>query len=104
MKSRWASSKPDEEVSHLLSQAKQAVVRDDYRSANKLLRGALDLKAVKTASMSDQKTIVYALDFATPAEEFQYETKQYEGNQLLLKADARKKPAIAFKRSGQQIC
>ena len=79
------SGQPEEEVDRLVNQAKEAVIRDDYRSANGLLGKALDLKAAKTASMYDQKTIVYALDFDTPLEEFRYEAKQYEGNRLLLK-------------------
>jgi hypothetical protein len=75
----------DDKVSKLIVRAKDAAASDDYKSANQLLSAALDLKAIEAAGRYDTDTIVYSLTFDTPAEEYQYEIRQYESNLLLLK-------------------
>jgi hypothetical protein len=73
------------EVQRLMKSAETSVKEDDYKTANYTLAKALEILATNVGSGYDDTTLVYALKFDTPHEEFRYEESKYQSNIILIK-------------------
>jgi len=72
------------EVANLKAQAKASADKGDYVRANADLQQAQQLLTVAIHKMLDSQTIVYDLNFETPADEYEYELKRFVGYEELI--------------------
>lgn len=78
----------------VMTEAKSYAGRKNYVHANKLLQQAQTTMTVALHKMLDSKTLVYDLNFETPADEYKYEVKRFTGYEELIPiAIEAKKPA-----------
>ncbi len=84
----------EEKLAATLAQAKNLAEKKDYVRANKLLRQARTTVTEALHKILDSKTIVYDLNFDTPADEYKYELMRFTGyEELIPVAIEAKKPA-----------
>ncbi|NOX90900.1 MAG: hypothetical protein GXP18_00180 [Gammaproteobacteria bacterium] len=84
----------EKKLAATLAQAKSLAEKQDYMRANKLLQQALTTVTGALHKILDSKTIVYDLNFNTPADEYEYELKRFSGyEELIPVAIEAKKPA-----------
>ena len=77
-----------------LVEAQSQADKKDYVKANALLKKAKEVVTVALHKMLDSKTLVYDLNFKTPADEYAYELKRFSGYEELIPiAIETKKPA-----------
>lgn len=90
-----ASIKYDEkEFAETLAKAESFAQQKNYVHANKLLEQAQTTVTTALHKMLDSKTLVYDLNFETPADEYEYEAKRFTGYEELIPiAIEAKKPA-----------
>ena len=82
------------EVANLKAQAKASADKGDYVRANADLQQVQQLLTVAIHKMLDSQTIVYDLNFETPADEYDYELKRFTGyEELIPVAIEAKKPS-----------
>lgn len=74
----------DEEVNALVADARAMAEADDYEGANRLLSRAYEETVSAVARVRDKQTVVYALNFETPADEYAYEVRRFNGNRMLV--------------------
>lgn len=80
--------------SQMLAEAQSLADKKDYAKANALLKQAQKVVTEALHKMLDSKTLVYDLNFETPADEFVYELKRFSGyEELIPVAIEAKKPA-----------
>jgi tetratricopeptide (TPR) repeat protein len=72
------------EVANLKALAKASADKGDYVRANADLQQAQQLLTVAIHKMLDSQTIVYDLNFETPADEYEYELKRFTGYEELI--------------------
>jgi len=89
------SIKYDEKAfAETLAKAESFAQQKNYVHANKLLEQAQTTVTVALHKMLDSKTLVYDLNFETPADEYEYEVKRFTGYEELIPiAIEAKKPA-----------
>ena len=81
-------------VAGLKSEAKSLAAKGDYAKANAKLEQAQAIVTKAIHTMLDSKTLVYDLEFDSPADEFEYELKRFTGyEELIPVAVEMKKPA-----------
>jgi len=84
----------EKKLAATLAQAKSLAEKKDYVRANKLLRQARTTITAALHKILDSKTIVYDLNFETPADEYEYELLRFAGyEELIPVAIEAKKPA-----------
>jgi tetratricopeptide (TPR) repeat protein len=84
----------EEAFSQMLAEAQSLADKKDYAKANVLLKQAQKVVTEALHKMLDSKTLVYDLNFETPADEFAYELKRFSGyEELIPVAIEAKKPA-----------
>jgi HEPN domain-containing protein len=82
------------EVAALKAKAKEFADKGDYAQANTELAKVQRILTVAIHKMLDSQTIVYDLNFETPADEYEYELKRFAGyEELIPVAIEAKKPA-----------
>ncbi len=65
------------EIDQLLHQARQLDAKNDPREAQRLLRQAQQMTISALTSIRQSETVVYSLEFRTPADEYRYERDRY---------------------------
>ena len=65
-------------VADLLSRAEQAQSQEDYNSARTVLNQAKQLVVAALIKIRNNETVVYTVEFQTPADEFRYERERYQ--------------------------
>lgn len=97
VKKRGASAAVDYDhakVNALVTEAKASADKGEYEAGIQSLNKAERLVTQAIQKMLDSQTIVYDLNFETPAEEYDYEFKRYKGyEELIPVAIEEKKPA-----------
>jgi len=84
----------EKKLAATLAQAKSSAEKKDYVRANKLLQQARTTVTGALHKILDSKTIVYDLNFDTPADEYDYELMRFAGyEELIPVAIEAKKPA-----------
>jgi len=84
----------EKKLAATLAQAKSLADKKDYVRANKLLQQVQAMVTGALHKILDSKTIVYDLNFDTPADEYEYELKRFAGyEELIPVAIEAKKPA-----------
>ncbi len=69
---------------HLLKRAEDLEGAQEGRRAAESLREARDLLVLALARLRQNDTVVYSLDFRTPADEYRYELERNRGYELLV--------------------
>lgn len=68
----------------LLHRAETSTSKGDHAQSRKLLEEAYQMTVSAVASLRQNDTVVYSLDFQTPADEFRYEADRYKGYEILI--------------------
>ena len=74
----------DPAVDELVAEAGTLAEADDYEGANRLLSRAYEQTVAAVAQARDKETVVYTLSFATPADEYAYEVRRFNGNRMIV--------------------
>jgi hypothetical protein len=74
----------EKKVDELLTKAQGYANKSDYINANKILKDVRQTVTVALHNMLDSQTIVYDLNFATAADEYDYELKRFSGYEELI--------------------
>ena len=98
-------------VTELLSRAERSRSDGDFRSAKSLLDEAKQNVVAALVKIRNNETVVYAVEFQPPADEFRYESERYReyrmlGEKLLSEgefAESRVKLFEQLRQSGDQI-
>jgi hypothetical protein len=72
-------------VDRLMQRAEAHAQRDDYEAAIALAHEARGLLELALSSSRHQQTLVHELKFASPAEEYAYETQHNQGHEALIR-------------------
>ena len=67
-----------DEVASIVARAEKAGAAGDHRAAASALREAKSLVVTALTKIRSNETVVYALEFRTPADEFRYERERYD--------------------------
>lgn len=67
-----------EQLDDLLARAEQQQSSGDHRAANQALRQAQVMVVTALTKIRSNETVVYALEFQTPADEYRYERERYD--------------------------
>lgn len=70
-------------LSELLARAEQSRTDGDYRSAKSLLDEARQNVVTALVKIRNNETVVYTVEFQTPADEFRYESERYREYRML---------------------
>lgn len=70
-------------IADLLARAEQARASGEHLSAKRLLDEARQLVVMALVKIRSNETVVYALEFQTPADEFRYEIERFREYQML---------------------
>ena len=83
----------EEKYAARVARARQLAAENQYEEAYSLADGANHQMIVALATLRDQETIEYRLEFGSPAEEYEYEIRRFESQKMLLEMMvAEKKP------------
>jgi len=93
-------------VAELLSRAGQAQSLGDYASARSVLQQARQMIVAALIKIRNNETVVYTVEFQTPADEFRYERERYQeytalGQRLLDGGDLESSRVLMFERLKQ---
>lgn len=78
-----------------LAQAAELAKMDQYEKASEILVDVYETIAAGLSSLHESETIIYRLEFAAPADEFDYEQKRYQTQQALAQLVLEKGSAAA---------
>jgi HEPN domain-containing protein len=67
-----------QQVADLLAQAEKLKANGDQQSSTTVLNQAKQLVVAALTKIRSNETVVYALEFQTPADEYRYETERYQ--------------------------
>ncbi len=73
-----------EELNRLVNRADRFAEGERYEDANELLSRAYEMTVTALAKLRESETIVYRLEFASPVEEYQYETSRADSHEELV--------------------
>ena len=98
-------------LSELLARAEQAQSNGDQKSSKSLLEEARQNVVTALVKIRSNETVVYTVEFQTPADEFRYESERYREYRMLGKkvldegdfAESRIKLFQQLWQSGEQI-
>ena len=74
-----------QQVADLIARAEKLQATGDHRSAASVLNQAKQLVVVALTKIRSNETVVYALNFQTPADEYRYEMERYKDYVALCK-------------------
>lgn len=74
----------DSRLDALLARAQKLTAANKHVDASKPLQDAYDMTVAAVTRLRNNETVVYALDFQTPADEFRYESNRNQSYELLV--------------------
>lgn len=98
-------------VADLLSRAEQSQSLEDYDTARSALNQAKQLVVAALIKIRNNETVVYTVEFQTPADEFRYERERYQeytalGQKLLDSGELESSRVLLFeqlKKNGERL-
>ena len=80
-----ASERADLQILHQgIEEARTLAQSEDYRDANRALRGIADIVEIALTRARHQETLLHALKFASPEEEYAYEAGRNRSYEMLI--------------------